>query len=142
MKLYFAFNKVYAVIMLSFLLFALAVCSTALGVKNEVYLKNEGQRAAYLKQYGYSVFVPETVKEIVIPFSFKGDYLTEALQLSGFNIKAFRGKSLWEYTYAYNGNLIRIITDGDKLVGAFFLDCINGRAYPLAGENVGTNKTG
>ena len=95
MKVFVSFSKGYALGLCFFALASFFVLAVAGNAESTVVLENELSRESYLKNKGYSVDEPFSVKEIVI-----------------------NGKKLKEYTYIIKDEtVIRLNFDGEKLVG-------------------------
>lgn len=145
MRIYFTFSRGYALVLCWFLLIAFSVLSIASDSKPKVTLENEAQRASFIKQYEILAGDPLTVKNVTVPLSFDRDFeqYSNILKSGGYDLDEYKGKCLTEYTYsAEDGLRIYILTDGEKLVGAHCIDLKNGSIHLLAGEKIGTDKTG
>lgn len=145
MKIYFTFSKSYALALCVFLLVAFSFLCTVSENKPQIKLESEAKRVLFLSGCGFKAGDPITVKTVTVPADFDEAYkcLDDALRLGGYDIGAYKGKQLTEYTYlAENDFIIHIIEDNEKLVGAVCVNFENGGIYPLAGEKIGTDKAG
>lgn len=145
MKVYFMFSKVYALALCIFLLTAFSFLAVAGGSIPKVALVTEAERAGFIKQYGYTVGDPVTVKTITVPAVMDDEYekYAQILKKGGFDISLYKGKTLTEYTYMMENEIVfHLLLDKENLVGADCCIMSTGSIHTLAGDKIGTDKTG
>lgn len=145
MKVYFMFSKGYALALCIFLLIAFSFLAVAGGGTPKVSLSTEAERAGFIKQYGYTVEDPVTVKTITVPTVMNGEHekYAQILKKGGFDISLYKGRTLTEYTYMIDDEIVfHLLLDKENLVGADCCIMSAGGIHTLAGDKIGTDKAG